>query len=107
MTTTMSASSGGFRAVCTYAGPGGEPMGGLHVHRALGLPVRLLRVPSVPQAFIHVHAPPDSDRGEAHTGEHLLLGKGARGRALAASETMRLVESTAYTAATEVCYQLA
>lgn len=93
-----------FRRERTYLGADDEEVGGLHVHDATGLPVRVLRIPSVPQVFIHVGVACDSDRGEAHTGEHLLLGKGTRGRALAAAEEMSLVESTAYTAAAEVCY---
>ncbi|MCO5167708.1 MAG: hypothetical protein M9894_15280 [Planctomycetes bacterium] len=94
----------GFRQECSYTGVAGAEVGGLYRHDGTGLPVRVLRIPSVPQVFVHVSAPPTSDGGEAHTGEHLLLGKGARGRALAAAEEMSLVESTAYTAATEVCY---
>lgn len=96
----------GFDATRIYLGAEGETAGGRYVHRATGVPLRLLRIPTVPQAFIHVSVAADSDRGEAHTGEHLLLGKGSRGRALAAAEEMRLVESTAFTAAGEVCYAL-
>lgn len=93
-----------FRQECAYTGVDGQPVGGLYHHEGTGLVTRVLRNPSVPQVFVHVNAPPTSDGGEAHTGEHLLLGKGSRGRALAATEEMSLVESTAYTAATEVCY---
>lgn len=96
----------GFEASRVYLGAEGEAAGGRYVHAATGVPLRVLRIPTVPQAFIHVSVAADSDRGEAHTGEHLLLGKGARGRALAAAEEMRLVESTAFTAAGEVCYAL-
>lgn len=93
-----------FRQECAYTGVDGQAVGGLFHHEGTGLVTRVLRNPSVPQVFVHVNAPPTSDGGEAHTGEHLLLGKGSRGRALAATEEMSLVESTAYTAATEVCY---
>lgn len=94
----------GFRQECVYTGVVGAEVGGLFHHEPTGLVVRVLRIASVPQVFVHVNAPPTSDGGESHTGEHLLLGKGSRGRALAATEEMSLVESTAYTAPSEVCY---
>lgn len=94
----------GFVAEAIYTGLGGARAGGLWRHQPTGLELRLLAIDSVPQAFIHVHAPPVGDGGESHAGEHLLLGKGARGKALAAEEELALVESTAFTAQTEVCY---
>ena len=39
-----------------------------------------LRIESAPQGFIWVNTYPTSDKGEPHTQEHLLLGKGDRGR---------------------------
>lgn len=95
-----------FRREATYTGAGGDALGGKWVHRATGFELRLLRIESVPQAFIHVTSLPPGDGGEPHTGEHLLLGKGTKGKALAASQEMSLVESTAYTGNTEVCYSL-
>jgi Zn-dependent M16 (insulinase) family peptidase len=87
-----------------YTDADGADAGGLYTHRSTGLTVRVLGIESVPQVFLHVWTPPTTDMGEPHTGEHLLLGKGTKGKALAAAEEMSLVESTAYTAQTEVCY---
>eukprot|EP00854_Cymbomonas_tetramitiformis_P029415 gene29415-36631_t len=42
--------------------------------------------------------------GEAHTCEHLLLGKGNRGRAVACAEDMALANSTAFTCRLRTCY---
>lgn len=94
----------GFVPEAIYTGLSGARAGGLWRHAATGLELRLLHIESVPQAFVHVHAPPVGDGGESHAGEHLLLGKGARGKALAAEEELALVESTAFTSQTEVCY---
>jgi len=94
----------GFRREAAYTDGEGRPVGGLYAHEATGLTVRVLRIESVPQVFVHVATPPPGDGGEPHTGEHLLLGKGTVGKAMAAAEEMSLVESTAYTDQTEVCY---
>jgi Zn-dependent M16 (insulinase) family peptidase len=58
----------------------------------------------VPQVFLAFNTPPVSDRGEPHTGEHLLLGKGTKGKALSLEQDLSLVESTAWTSQTDVCY---
>lgn len=95
-----------FRREATYTGAAGDELGGKWIHEATGFELRLLRIESVPQAFIHVTSLAPGDKGEPHTGEHLLLGKGTKGKALAAAQEMSLVESTAYTGNTEVCYSL-
>ena len=87
-----------------YTDGEGKQVGGRYVHAATGLPIRILRIESVPQVFMHFNTPPISDRGEPHTQEHLLLGKGGVGKAAAAKEAMSLVGSTAYTAQTDTCY---
>ncbi|MFH2048184.1 MAG: hypothetical protein ABIJ12_01965 [bacterium] len=48
--------------------------------------------------------PPTSSKGEPHACEHLLLGKGNKGRAVAGMEDMYLTESTAYTGQLRTCY---
>ncbi|MEZ6183976.1 MAG: hypothetical protein R3F62_03080 [Planctomycetota bacterium] len=94
----------GFEHLADYTGPEGAVLGALYRHRSTGMQVRLLKNESVPQAFVHVRTLPASEGGEPHTGEHLLLGKGVRGKTLAAKSSMSLVESTAYTDQTETCY---
>ncbi len=42
--------------------------------------------------------------GEPHTQEHLLLGKGNKGRELGSQETMSLATSTAFTMQWRTCY---
>ncbi|MEE8576759.1 MAG: hypothetical protein V3T31_05845, partial [candidate division Zixibacteria bacterium] len=64
----------------------------------------LMQIQSVPQAFYWVKSAPEYDRGEPHTCEHLLLGKGSTGRYVAGLEDMRLGSSTAYTGQTHTCY---
>ena len=64
----------------------------------------LLQIQSVPQAFIWVTTYPTSNMGEPHTQEHLLLGKGNKGRALGSQEPMSLVSSSAFTEQWMTCY---
>ena len=58
----------------------------------------------MPQAFIWVNSYPTSDMGEPHTQEHLLLGKGNKGRAVAGQQVMSLVRSSAFTMQERTCY---
>ncbi|HEX2896809.1 MAG TPA: hypothetical protein VHP63_02015, partial [candidate division Zixibacteria bacterium] len=51
-----------------------------------------------------VNTPPPTDQGEPHTLEHLLLGKGTKGRYVASLEDMCLGQSSAYTEQTRTCY---
>ena len=69
-----------FSVEAVYLDDAGRPMGARWVHVENSLPVTVLSIQSVPQVFLHVNTPPVSDRGEPHTGEHLLLGKGMTGR---------------------------
>ncbi len=94
----------GFRAEAVYLNDAGQPMGGRFVHIATGFTLDLLEIQSVPQAFIWVNTPPTSDRGEPHTQEHLLLGKGNRGRSVAALQGMSLATSSAFTQQLQTCY---
>ena len=63
-----------------------------------------LQIQSVPQAFIWVTTYPTSNMGEPHTQEHLLLGKGNKGRELGSQEPMSLVTSSAFTEQWMTCY---
>lgn len=94
----------GFEVDCLYADDAGRAMGGRFRHIGSGFVLDLLRIQSVPQAFIWVNSPPPSDQGEPHTLEHLLLGKGTRGRAVASLEEMALGMSSAFTQQLRTCY---
>lgn len=94
----------GFKAISLYENGSGKPMGARFVSERFGFVVDYLQIESVPQAFFWVKSPPSSSKGEPHSCEHLLLGKGNRGRYVAALEDMALSSSTAYTAQTRTCY---
>jgi Zn-dependent M16 (insulinase) family peptidase len=93
-----------FAVDAVYTDDRGGVLGTRWVHKTHGMPVTVLRIQSVPQVFLAFNTPPVSDRGEPHTGEHLLLGKGTKGKALSAEQDMSLVQSTAWTSQTDVCY---
>src|SRR5689334_1937230 len=80
----------GFRATAVYLSGEGTPIGGRFIHERTGFTLDLLQIQSVPQGFIWVNSFPSSDMGEPHTQEHLLLGKGNKGRAVASEEDMSL-----------------
>src|ERR1035438_3415846 len=94
----------GFKTVAVYLDDSDRPMGARFVHERSGFTLDLLQIQSVPQAFIWVTTYPTSNMGEPHTQEHLLLGKGNRGRALGTAEPMSLVNSSAYTMQWMTCY---
>ncbi len=75
-----------------------EPVGARFIDLRYGFIVDLLSIQSVPQGFFWVKTPPKWDKGEPHTCEHLVLGKGNRGRDVAALEQMTLGHSSAFTA---------
>ncbi len=93
-----------FRVECLYDNEAGMVMGARLRHGPSGMVLDCLRIQSVPQAFMYVNTPPSSDRGEPHTCEHLLLGKGVRGRAVASLEEMSLGTSSAFTMRLRTCY---
>jgi len=94
----------GFRPVAVYLDASERPMGARLRHEQTGFILDLLQIESVPQAFIWVNSFPDSDRGEPHTQEHLLLGKGNRGRTVSGLRTMSLTSSSAFTMQWRTCY---
>jgi Zn-dependent M16 (insulinase) family peptidase len=94
----------GFRADALYLDDAGRPIGARFIHARTGFIFDLLEIQSVPQAFIWVNSFPTSDMGEPHTQEHLLLGKGNRGRAVANLQSMSLAESNAFTQQWRTCY---
>lgn len=97
----------GFATRALYLNGFGQPMGARFFHQETHLTLDLIEIQTVPQAFLTVHTHPVSNQGEPHTQEHLVLGKGNTGRALAAQETMSMIESTAYTQQLRTCYPFA
>ena len=101
---TDQTTSHGFRASAVYLDDSGDPFGARFIHEKTGFTLDLIQVQSVPQAFTWVNTFPVSDKGEPHTQEHLLVGKGNVGRAFAASESMTLSVSSAFTMQWRTCY---
>lgn len=94
----------GFTATALYLDDADKPMGARFMHDATGFTFDYLRIETAPQGFIWVNSFPTSDMGEPHTQEHLLLGKGDRGRKLGSFEAMALAESSAFTAQWRTAY---
>ncbi len=94
----------GFKATAIYLDDTDKPIGARFVHAKTKFTLDYLRIESAPQGFIWVNSFPTSDKGEPHTQEHLLLGKGDRGRKLGSSEAMALAESSAFTAQWRTAY---
>lgn len=94
----------GFQTVALYLDAVDKPIGARFRHLRTGFVFDLLQIESVPQVFLWVNTPPTSDRGEPHTQEHLLLGKGNKGRRAASQEAMSLASSSAYTQQWRTCY---
>src|SRR5919204_2408063 len=95
---------GGFRAEAVYLNDSDKPFGARLRHTRTGFTLDFLEIQSVPQVFAWVNSFPTSDRGEPHTQEHLLLGKGNVGRAHSSLEDMSLARSSAYTQQWRTCY---
>jgi len=94
----------GFVTSAVYENSAGEATGARFIHEKQGFIIDLMQIQSVPQAFYWIKTVPTSSKGEPHACEHLLLGKGNRGRYVAALEDMSLGQSTAYTQQIRTCY---
>src|SRR5437764_547227 len=94
----------GFRVTAVYLNDAEKPMGARFIHQKSGFTLDLLRIESIPQAFTYVKSFPVSDRGEPHTQEHLLVGKGKTGRSFAGLGTMWLSQSNAFTEQLRTAY---
>lgn len=103
-TLTEGQTIGGFRTTAVYLNDSDRPMGARFIHQRSGFTLDVLDIQSVPQAFVWVTTFPSSDMGEPHTQEHLLLGKGNKGREVASHETTSLTSSTAFTQQWKTCY---
>lgn len=94
----------GFRVEALYVDGGDRAVGVRLQHLHTGLTLRMFLWDTVPQSYLWFNTVPSSDRGEPHTQEHLLLGKGNRGRAVATMESMTLTESSAFTEQNRTVY---
>jgi Zn-dependent M16 (insulinase) family peptidase len=95
----------GFRTDAVYLDAVDNPIGGRFIHERTGFTLDLLQIQSVPQAFIYANTFTVSDMGEPHTQEHLLIGKGNKGRNINVLENMSLTQSNASTYQTLTNYQ--
>ena len=86
----------GFSTQALYLNASDEPMGARFVHPN-GMPVDVLFFASVPQVSLYARTTPVSEKGEPHTLEHLLIGKGRIGKYLNSLLRMRLANHTAGT----------
>ena len=93
-----------FKTENIYENELGQAVGARFRHIPSGFVLDLLRIQSVPQAFMWVNSFPPSNMGEPHTCEHLMLGKGNRGRYVASLEEMSLGNSSAFTGQLQTCY---
>lgn len=95
----------GFRTDAVYLDDTDKPIGGRFIHTRTGFTLDLLQIQSVPQGFIYANTFTVSDMGEPHTQEHLLIGKGNKGRNINVLEGMSLTGSNASTYQTFTNYQ--
>ncbi|MCH7948407.1 MAG: insulinase family protein, partial [candidate division Zixibacteria bacterium] len=93
-----------FETEAVYINQDGKRIGARFRHIPSRFVLDILRIQSLPQAFMWVNTPPPSDQGEPHTLEHLLLGKGTKGRYVASLEEMSLGSSSAFTQQMRTCY---
>lgn len=94
----------GFTTLALYVDDDGRPFGARFAHDSSGFTLDYLVMETSPGYFIWVNSWPTSDMGEPHTQEHLLLGKGNKGRATSSLRNMLLIESSAYTMQWRTCY---
>ncbi|MBN2385012.1 hypothetical protein JXQ70_19225 [bacterium] len=80
-----------------YLNKRAQRIGGRFIHQPTGMPVDILRMETVPQMLVVVSTLPTSDKGEPHTGEHLVLGKGSKGLAMSLAMDMMLGSNSAGT----------
>ncbi len=98
------ATTNGFRVEAVYVNDADVPFGARFVHENTGFTLDALQIETAPQGFMWVNSFLTSDKGEPHTQEHLLLGKGNVGRAVASLESMTLTGSSAFTLQWRTCY---
>ncbi|MEE9441077.1 MAG: insulinase family protein [candidate division Zixibacteria bacterium] len=93
-----------FIAETVYLDAKDKAAGARLIHKKSGFTVDLFQIQSQPQAFLWVNSDHFNDQGEPHSCEHLLLGKGTKGRYVASLENMSLGRRTAWTGQIYTCY---
>lgn len=93
-----------FGVEARFDGADQQPAGVRFIHGPTGMPVDVLRFDSIPQAMLWVETPPGSDRGEPHTGEHLVLGKGRKARYASLLLDMSMGSNSASTGRAKTIY---
>ena len=96
----------GFRAEVVYLNDADKPFGTRFIHERTGFTLDLMQIQSVPQSFLWVNTFTVSDMGEPHTQEHLLIGKGNKGRNVNSTEDMSMGQSNASTYQAHTVYQM-
>ena len=87
----------GFVAKALYVDDDGRPRGARFFHERTRFVFDYLAIESAPQAFVYATTYPTSDGGAPHTQEHLLLGKGNKGRWLGNYDHVMLADWSAAT----------
>lgn len=80
-----------------YAASNGQIVGAKFWETRSGAPIYVLEIETVPQVFMWVDTPAQSNAGLPHSLEHLLAGKGTKGRYVSLLKEMRLSRSAAGT----------
>src|SRR5215203_1582796 len=96
----------GFRTDAVYLDAMDKSIGGHFIHLKTGFTLDLLQIQSVPQAVIYANTFTVSDMGEPHTQEHLLIGKGNKGRNVNSTESMSMAQSNASTYQAHTVYHM-
>lgn len=97
----------GFTVEKLYIDSHKEIVGVKFLHQATGAPVYIFQVETVPQVFMWVDTPANSNRGLPHALEHLLAGKGTTGRYCTLLTSMQLSHSRAATTSDFTFYSFA
>ena len=87
----------GFVAKALYVDDDGRPRGARFFHERTRFVFDYLAIESAPQAYVYAGTYPTSDGGAPHTQEHLLLGKGNKGRFLGNYDHVMLADWSAAT----------
>ena len=88
---------GSLRVANLYADSNGQIVGAKFWESRSGAPIYVLEIETVPQVFMWIDTPAQSNAGLPHSLEHLLAGKGTKGRYVSLLKEMRLSRSAAGT----------
>src|SRR6185312_15934694 len=80
------------RVANLYADSNGQIVGAKFREIRSGAPIYIFGIETVPQVFMWIDTPAESNEGLAHSLEHLLGGKGTKGRYVNLLKEMRLAE---------------